>query len=112
MLSNINNKIAKHNKLQKELCSQWNIIKTCNRYEIHVCSYSMEEFKRLTMKSLKQRENNQITRIFKAIETDVNIIYVLPFQLHEEIIKYYQSIFRFNSTNIQQKIYFIVPENR
>jgi len=43
----------------------------------------MEEFKRLTVKNLKQKENNQITRIFKAYETDVNIIYVLPFQLHE-----------------------------
>lgn len=61
------------------------------------------------MKNLKQRENNQITRIFRAAETDVNVIYVAPFQLHEEIIKYYNSIFQFNSNRIQDKLYFIIP---
>jgi hypothetical protein len=42
----------------------------------------------------------------------VNVIYVAPFQLHEEIIKYYNSIFQFNSTRIQEKIFFITPENK
>lgn len=36
----------------------------------------------MTIKSIKQRENNQITRIFRAMETDVNVIYVAPFQIH------------------------------
>ena len=38
---------------------------------------------------------------------------MLPFQMQEELVKYYQSIFGFNSTsNIQSNIYFIMPENR
>ncbi len=102
-------KLERHNNLQKEFSKNWNIIKTSNRFEIHICSYSLEEFKRITMKHLKQRENNQITRIFRAAETDVNVIYVAPFQLHEEIIKYYNSIFQFNSNHIQEKLYFIAP---
>lgn len=36
----------------------------------------------------------------------------MPFQLDEDIIKYYQSIFTFNTNNIQEKVYFIFPENR
>jgi hypothetical protein len=44
------------------------------------------------------------------METDVNIIYVAPLQLHSEVVKYYHSIFTFSS-NIQQKIYFVTPEN-
>ena len=42
----------------------------------------------------------------------MSVIYVLPFQMQEEIMKYYQSIFGFNSISIQQKIYFVVSENR
>jgi IQ domain-containing protein H len=112
VLANINDKIKRHEALQKEMSKQWNLIKTSNRYEIHVCSYSLEEFKRLTIRSLRQKENNQITRIFRALETDVNIIYVLPFQMGEEVIKYYHSVFGFNNSSIEQKIFFIVSENR
>ena len=32
--------------------------------------------------------------------------------MQEEIIKYYQSIFGFNPVSIQEKIFFVVPENR
>jgi hypothetical protein len=47
------------------------------------------------------------------VETDVSVIYVCPFQLKEEIMKYYNSIFNFNQGNgLQQKIFFVVPENR
>jgi hypothetical protein len=43
------------------------------------------------------------------METDVNIIYVSPFQLPEEVMKYYQSIFNFHPHKMQEKIYFVVP---
>lgn len=113
ILERMENKLQLHKKLQKEFCSQWNFIKTAQRFEIHISSYSLEEFKRLSTKNVKQKENVQISRIFRAMETDVSVIYVCPFQIKEDILKYYYSIFNFNQLNsIQQKIYLITPENR
>jgi hypothetical protein len=34
-------KLERHNGLQKEFSKNWNIIKTSNRFEIHICSYSL-----------------------------------------------------------------------
>jgi hypothetical protein len=41
VLQSIKEKLEKHSILQKELTKSWPIIKTSNRFEIHICSYSL-----------------------------------------------------------------------
>ena len=107
----IHAKIEKSKELTAALSKDWNIIKCCPRFEVHVCSYSLEEFKRITMLNLKERENCQITRIFRAAEIDTHVIYVLPYHLNDEVIRYYQSVFGFRGGESYDKVYFVVPEN-
>ena len=63
------------------------------------------------MLHLRHRENNQISRIFRAAETDTHVICVTPFRLEEEVIRYYKSVFGFQSGNAFDKVFFVFPEN-
>ena len=82
-------KMVKVEELSKKLMKEWDIAKTSRRIEIHICSYSVEEFKRLTTESFREKEVSQLTRIFKAIEADRFVIFVSPIRLSSEVLRYY-----------------------
>ena len=44
------------------------------------------------MEKFLQRENAQITRIFSMKDPNVDVIYVSPFQLTNDVIGYYMKI--------------------
>ena len=68
------------------------MIKKKQRVEIHINSISVGEMKRMTMEKFLQRENAQITRIFSMKDPNVDVIYVSPFQLTNDVIGYYMKI--------------------
>jgi hypothetical protein len=41
----------------------------------------------------------------------VIVVYVVPIEVNEDLMKYYQSIFSFNASKIEDKVHFIIPEN-
>ena len=53
----------------------------------------------------------QLTRIFRAMQTDVNVIFITPYQLSNEILRYYERIFEMEMKDtIKDKLFFVSLE--
>ena len=86
-------------ELLKKFKKEWQDIKGIERVEIHLNSFSYSEDQRLTMENYLQRANSQIARIFACRDSLVEIIYITPIELDDEIINYYSKV-----KKIQRKI--------
>ena len=73
--------------MQEEFKRRWGEIKKQKRVEIHVSAYSVSEMQRLSIEKFKQKENSQIARIFSVKDPNVDIIYVCPFTLTNDVYK-------------------------
>jgi hypothetical protein len=71
-------------------------IKKRRRVEIHINSISISEMKRISMEKFLQRENAQIARLFAVKDPNVDIIYVSPFSLTNDVTGYYMKILEIN----------------
>ena len=76
----------------EEFKAKWEDIKKKKRIEIHINSISVSEMKRISMEKFLQRENAQISRIFQIKDPLVDILYVSPFQMTNDVIGYYMKI--------------------
>lgn len=76
----------------EEFKSKWSDIKQKRRVEIHINSISVNEMKRISMEKFLQRENAQISRIFSVKDPLVDVIYVSPFQMTNDVVGYYMKI--------------------
>jgi IQ domain-containing protein H len=98
--------------MQEEFKQKWPEIKKQKRIEIHINSYSLSELQRLTMEKLKQKENSQIARIFSVKDPKVDVIYVCPFTLTNDVYKYYLKILELvEIDSADKRFHIIVPEN-
>ncbi|KRX03040.1 hypothetical protein PPERSA_08115 [Pseudocohnilembus persalinus] len=98
--------------LQEKLKSDWLMMKYQKRVEIHINTYSFDELKRLTMEKVTQRQNIQITRIFALKDPLLELIYISPYDLPQEIINYYYKILELNGLeDFRNRLHFIWPEN-
>jgi hypothetical protein len=79
-------------EMQSEFRAKWPEIKRAKRVEIHINSFSLSELQRLTIEKLKQKENSQIARIFSVKDPNVDVIYICPFTLTNDVYKYYLKI--------------------
>lgn len=80
--------------------------------EIHINSFSVAEMKRMSIEKLKQKENAQIMRIFSVKDPKVDVIYVSPFVLTNEVYKYYMKILELVEIEEPAKrFHLVVPEN-
>ncbi|EAR96432.2 IQ calmodulin-binding motif protein (macronuclear) [Tetrahymena thermophila SB210] len=105
-------KEKKYEKIMSDFKDNWGNIKKQERYEIHICSYSLDVFQRITMINLNERQNSQILRIFSLQDPNVNIIYVVPGNLLQDIQNYLQKLFQINhKEEYLKRIHFIIPEN-
>jgi len=96
----------------EEFKKKWKDIKKRKRVEVHVNSISLDELKRISMEKFLQRENAQISRIFNLKDPLVEVIYVTPFQMTNDILGYYMKILEIGEIdNATQKITFITPDN-
>lgn len=78
--------------MMEEFKFRWADIKKKKRVEIHINSISVHEMKRISMEKFLQRENAQISRIFSVKDPLVEVIYVSPFQMTNDVIGYYMKI--------------------
>ena len=90
---NYNEFIEDYSDILKKFKREWPDIKGIERVEIHLNSFSYNEVQRLTMENFLQRANLQIARIFACKETFVEVIYISPIELDDEIINYYSKVF-------------------
>lgn len=98
--------------MMKEFRRRWPEIKKKRRVEIHINSYSFSEQKRLSMEKFKQRENSQISRIFSVKDPKVDVIYVSPFTLTNEVYEYYKKILELGELEKpENRFHIVVPEN-
>lgn len=95
-----------------EFWTKWPEIKAKRRVEIHINSYSVNESKRKSMEKFKHRENSQISRIFSVKDPKVDVIYVSPFTITNEVYNYYKKILELGELeNPDKRFHIIVPEN-
>jgi hypothetical protein len=99
-------------EMQEEFKHKWGEIKTQKRVEIHINSYSLTELQRLTTEKLKQKENSQIARIFSVKDPNVDVIYICPFTLTNDVYKYYLKILELVEIDgADKRFHIVVPEN-
>ena len=66
----------------------------------------------MSLEKYKQRENCQISRIFRLKDPNVDVIYVAPFMLTSEVTKYYMKILELVEVeNAGGRLHIVVPEN-
>lgn len=94
----------------EEFKRDWPEIKLKRRVEVHICSFSFEEMKRLTMEKFVQRQNSQICRIFRLKDPNIEIVYVAPFDLSPEIINYFHKVLELSGVpNYKERLHFVWP---
>jgi hypothetical protein len=72
----------------------------------------VSEMQRMTMEKFAQRENAQISRIFSIKDPNVDVIYISPFTLTNDVFKYYVKILDLVEIEAPEKRFnVIVPEN-
>ena len=81
-------------EMQEEFKRMWPEIKKKRRIEVHMNSFSMSDGKRIAMEKFAQRENNQISRIFALKDPNLEIVYVSPFPLTNDVLGYYLKVRR------------------
>lgn len=99
-------------EMMEEFKRKWPDIKQKKRVEIHVNSISIAEIKRMSMEKFLQRENAQISRIFSVKDPLVEVIYVSPFQMTNDVLGYYMKILEIGEIeNPNSKLNIVVPDN-
>ena len=84
--------IDDYSQVLRKFKKEWPDIKGIERVEVHLNSFSYNEDQRLTIENFLQRANSQISRIFACRDPLVEIIYITPIELDDEIINYYSKV--------------------
>lgn len=71
--------------LQEELKDNWNTIKNKRRLEIHYNNLPGEEIKKLSMSNYEQKLNQQIGRIYRVLDPNVDVVIVSAKELPIEV---------------------------
>ena len=88
----------------------WNKIKNGKRIEVHINSMSYGYLRNCTMEKFSTRENNQLNRIINLLDPNIEIIYVSPFPIAEEVLSYYFSILSsLGVENAKNRFHLIIP---
>jgi len=99
-------------EMQNEFKKSWPSIRQNKRIEIHINSFTIAEVQRMSIEKFKQKENMQIARIFSVKDPNVDVIYICPFPLTNEIYNYYLKILELVEIEQPEKRFtVVVPEN-
>ena len=90
----------------------WQEIRNRPRIEIHINSISTPVIKNFTIEKYSEKENNQLSRLISLADPNVEIIYVSPYKLSNEVISYYFSIMHsLGVENAKERFHLIVPDS-
>ena len=110
-----NNKILiqnEYNEIFKQFKNDYDEIQSGQRIEIHINSISYNgEYNNCLINKYSMKENLQLSRLIRLVDPKIEIIYITPYQIPEEILSYYYSILEnIGITNLDKRVHFIIPE--
>ena len=104
-------KLQNYNTMLNTFKEDWNVLTEMTRIEIHINSYSFSNYKNTTIDKYTEKENLQLNRLIRLIDPNLEIIYISPTEIDEDIFRYYFSILNtIGITNVEKRFHFIVPE--
>ena len=116
---NINYKIKKFKKeihqkyieILNNFKKEWDNNQEKLRVEIHINSISYDSYNNCKIDKYILKESLQINRLIRLIDPNLEIIYILPFNISDEILSYYYSTLKaVGIENIEKRVHFLVPE--
>lgn len=97
-------------KMMFQFRKNWSFIKTSSRVEIHINSYSFSNYKNCTMEKFLEKQNNQLNRIINLRDPNVEMIYISPFNLDNQVLSYYFSILStLGVENAKERFHLVIP---
>lgn len=102
------------NKMMDIFKVRWEIIKSLPHVEIHLNSISTHTSNDCYLNSTRQcfseRENNQINRIACLNDPNVEMVYISPYEISNDILAYYSSILDTMGVNkVKERFHILVP---
>ncbi|XP_054892820.1 IQ motif-containing protein H isoform X2 [Poeciliopsis prolifica] len=83
----------------EHLAANWKHIQSSKRTIIHIPSLGFSQIWRLSTRKYNILQNIQITRLCDIRDENVEVIYISPLRLGEDILQYYDSFLRRNGTD-------------
>jgi len=89
-------------KKQKEFRNKWTNIVSNRRIIVHIPSLGFTKHIRRKLNNLSLRENYQIGCLCELEDPNIDIIYVSPMPVNDEILQYYNKLVRVFETGKQR----------
>jgi len=103
-------RLINYRNLMDNFKENWKKIKKESRIEIHINSYAFNNLKNSTFEKFNERQNNQLNRMTNLKDPNVEIIYVCPFEIGNEVLSYYFSILStMGVENAKERFHLLVP---
>ena len=97
--------------IQSSFRDNWDASTDLTKIEIHINSLSYSNYKNTTIDKYPEKENLQLNRLIRLIDPNVEMIYISPYEISDDILKYYFSILNtIGISNIENRFHLIVPE--
>ena len=102
----------KYKELLNKFKEEYTEIKLSPRVEIHINSISFKDnYNNCITDKFPMKESLQLSRLISLKDPNVKIIYIIPYELPDEIISYYFSIMdNLGIKDIDNRVQFIIPE--